>query len=107
MGWTSTADPYENVGRAALSFDSSAAAAAFCEAHGWAYTIRPPAPVSPNARPKRYLQYGDNFSVRRNGIPEGGLVSENGNAAGGGGGGGGAAAAAAAPKRGGGRPKKA
>jgi NADH dehydrogenase (ubiquinone) Fe-S protein 4 len=101
MGWTSTADPYENVGRAALSFDSADAAAALCEAHGWTYTVRTPAPVAPNARPQRYLQYGDNFSVRRNGIPEGGLVSENGFAVGGSGGGRGAAA----PKRGGGKKK--
>lgn len=97
MGWTSTADPFENVGRAALSFDTPEAAAAFCDSHGWTYTIRPPA-VATDARPKRYQQYGDNFSVRRYGIPEGGLVSESGlaEAAAVGGGSGGKAAA---PKR--------
>ena len=75
MGWTSTADPLENVGRAALSFDSEAAARAFCERHGWRFTVKPPA-LSLKARPKHRLQYGDNFSVKRKGIPVGGLISE-------------------------------
>ncbi len=65
------------MGRAALSFDTPGAAAAFCDAHGWSYTIRQPA-VASTARPRQYQQYGDNFSVRRYGIPEGGLVSESG-----------------------------
>ncbi|KAL7231652.1 hypothetical protein ACSBR2_009813 [Camellia fascicularis] len=38
MGWTSTGDPYANVGDAALSFDSEEAAKAFAEKHGWEYT---------------------------------------------------------------------
>jgi NADH dehydrogenase (ubiquinone) Fe-S protein 4 len=99
MGWTSTGDPFENVGRAALSFDTAQAAASFCEAHGWAYSIRPPS-VASTARPRRYQQYGDNFSVRRFGIPEGGLVSESGlaEAAGLGGGEGGGKAAGPAKK---------
>ncbi|MQM09677.1 hypothetical protein Taro_042549 [Colocasia esculenta] len=37
MGWTSTGDPYANVGDAALSYDSAEAAAAFAENHGWDY----------------------------------------------------------------------
>lgn len=40
MGWTSTGDPYANVGDAALSFDSEEAAKAFAEKHGWEYTVR-------------------------------------------------------------------
>jgi NADH dehydrogenase (ubiquinone) Fe-S protein 4 len=84
MGWTSTADPLENVGRAALAFDTEASARAFCERHGWRYSVKQPA-LSLKARPKHRLQYGDNFSVKRKGIPEGGLVSET---MGGGGGGG-------------------
>ncbi|XP_052203402.1 NADH dehydrogenase [ubiquinone] iron-sulfur protein 4, mitochondrial-like isoform X2 [Diospyros lotus] len=38
MGWTSTGDPYANVGEAGLSFDSEEAAKAFAEKHGWEYT---------------------------------------------------------------------
>ncbi|KAL6216709.1 hypothetical protein ACLB2K_009928 [Fragaria x ananassa] len=38
MGWTSTGDPYANVGDAALSFDSEQAAKEFAEKHGWDYT---------------------------------------------------------------------
>ncbi|KAH6759874.1 NADH-ubiquinone oxidoreductase-like protein [Perilla frutescens var. hirtella] len=40
MGWTSTGDPYANVGSSALSFDSQEAAAAFAERHGWEYTVK-------------------------------------------------------------------
>lgn len=76
MGWTSTADPLENVGRAALSFDSEAAARAFCERHGWKFSVKAPAPAH-KLRPKHRLQYGDNFSVKNKGIPEGGLISES------------------------------
>jgi len=77
MGWTSTADPYENVGRAGMSFDTAEAARDFCEKHGWRYTIKEGLP-SARLRPARFNQYGDNFSVKRKGYPEGGLVSENG-----------------------------
>lgn len=77
MGWTSTADPYENVGRAGMSFDSREAAAAFCDKHGWTYVVKEGFP-SARLRPARFNQYGDNFSVKRKGIPDGGLVSENG-----------------------------
>ncbi|KAL0377918.1 UNVERIFIED_CONTAM: NADH dehydrogenase [ubiquinone] iron-sulfur protein 4, mitochondrial, partial [Sesamum radiatum] len=38
MGWTSTGDPYANVGDSALSFGSKEAAIAFAERHGWEYT---------------------------------------------------------------------
>lgn len=40
MGWTSTGDPYANVGDAGLSFDSEEAARAFAEKHGWDYVVR-------------------------------------------------------------------
>ncbi|KAK6152786.1 hypothetical protein DH2020_012425 [Rehmannia glutinosa] len=40
MGWTSTGDPYANVGDAGLSFDSKEAAIAFAERHGWDYTVK-------------------------------------------------------------------
>ncbi|XP_055960358.1 NADH dehydrogenase [ubiquinone] iron-sulfur protein 4, mitochondrial-like isoform X2 [Mercurialis annua] len=39
MGWTSTGDPYANVGEAGLSFDSVEAAKTFAEKHGWEYTV--------------------------------------------------------------------
>lgn len=39
MGWTSTGDPYANVGDSALSFDSEEAAKAFAEKHGWEYVV--------------------------------------------------------------------
>ncbi|XP_059461735.1 NADH dehydrogenase [ubiquinone] iron-sulfur protein 4, mitochondrial-like isoform X1 [Corylus avellana] len=40
MGWTSTGDPYANVGEAGLSFDSEEAAKAFAEKHGWEYEVK-------------------------------------------------------------------
>ncbi|KAK2997781.1 hypothetical protein RJ639_026163 [Escallonia herrerae] len=39
MGWTSTGDPYANVGEAGLSFDSEEAAKEFAEKHGWDYMV--------------------------------------------------------------------
>uniref|UniRef100_A0A0D6R3W7 NADH dehydrogenase [ubiquinone] iron-sulfur protein 4, mitochondrial n=1 Tax=Araucaria cunninghamii TaxID=56994 RepID=A0A0D6R3W7_ARACU len=40
MGWTSTGDPYANVGDAGLCFKSKEAAMKFAEKHGWIYTGR-------------------------------------------------------------------
>ncbi|XP_059645467.1 NADH dehydrogenase [ubiquinone] iron-sulfur protein 4, mitochondrial [Cornus florida] len=40
MGWTSTGDPYANVGDAGFSFDSEEAAKAFAEKHGWEYSVK-------------------------------------------------------------------
>uniref|UniRef100_A0A1D1XFJ9 NADH dehydrogenase [ubiquinone] iron-sulfur protein 4, mitochondrial n=1 Tax=Anthurium amnicola TaxID=1678845 RepID=A0A1D1XFJ9_9ARAE len=56
MGWTSTGDPYANVGDAALSFDSAEAAAAFSEKHGWDYVVKKQ--HTPLLKPKAYA---DNF----------------------------------------------
>lgn len=39
MGWTSTGDPYANVGDSALCFDSVEAAKKFAEKHGWDYVV--------------------------------------------------------------------
>ena len=39
MGWTSTGDPYANVGDSALGFDSELAAKSFAERHGWDYVV--------------------------------------------------------------------
>ncbi|KAF9601532.1 hypothetical protein IFM89_020360 [Coptis chinensis] len=40
MGWTSTGDPYANVGDAGLSFESEEAAKQFAEKYGWDYVVR-------------------------------------------------------------------
>ncbi|KXZ44733.1 hypothetical protein GPECTOR_63g58 [Gonium pectorale] len=69
MGWTSTADPLENVGRTALAFHTKEEAQRFCEKHGWGYTVDEPN-IRRITRQKRYSQYGDNFSVKRNGVPD-------------------------------------
>lgn len=39
MGWTSTGDPYQSVGEAALKFDSKESAVEFAEKYGWQYTV--------------------------------------------------------------------
>ncbi|XP_022775104.1 NADH dehydrogenase [ubiquinone] iron-sulfur protein 4, mitochondrial-like isoform X2 [Durio zibethinus] len=56
MGWTSTGDPYANVGDSALSFDSEGAAKSFAEKHGWEYVVKKrPTPVL------KVKSYADNF----------------------------------------------
>ena len=40
MGWTSTGDPYANVGEAGLYFKSKEAAQSFPEKHGWEYVVK-------------------------------------------------------------------
>ncbi|PSC73174.1 NADH dehydrogenase [ubiquinone] iron-sulfur mitochondrial [Micractinium conductrix] len=74
MGWTSTADPLENVGRQ-LYFSSKEEAVTYAEKNGWEYEIEEYHNAN-KARPKRYIGYGDNFSVKRKGLPTGGLRSE-------------------------------
>lgn len=54
MGWTSTGDPYANVGEAALTFDSEEAAKAFAERHGWQYAVKKP--HTPILKPKSYAE---------------------------------------------------
>ncbi|KDD76480.1 hypothetical protein H632_c211p1 [Helicosporidium sp. ATCC 50920] len=74
MGWTSTGDALENNARY-LHFPSRESAVAFAEKNNWPYEVEEPNPVS-TARPLRYQGYGDNFSVKRKGLPVGGLRSE-------------------------------
>ncbi|CAL1380869.1 unnamed protein product [Linum trigynum] len=63
MGWTSTGDPYANVGDSALSFESEAAAKDFAARHGWDYVVKKyPTPL---LKPK---SYADNFKFK--GLPE-------------------------------------
>ncbi|PNH10704.1 NADH dehydrogenase [ubiquinone] iron-sulfur protein 4, mitochondrial [Tetrabaena socialis] len=69
MGWTSTADPLENVGRTSLAFYTKEEAQRFCDKHGWTWEVEDPNPRR-QARQKRYAQYGDNYGTRRGGIPD-------------------------------------
>ncbi|KAI3500329.1 hypothetical protein L1887_36149 [Cichorium endivia] len=63
MGWTSTGDPYANVGDSALSFTSEADAKAFAERHGWNYTVKKH--QTPLLKAKAY---SDNFKWK--GLPK-------------------------------------
>ncbi|KAM3365068.1 hypothetical protein ACQJBY_015064 [Aegilops geniculata] len=54
MGWTSTGDPYANVGEAGLTFDSAESAKAFAEKHGWEYVVRKR--HTPLLKPKTYAE---------------------------------------------------
>ncbi|OMO56465.1 NADH-ubiquinone oxidoreductase [Corchorus capsularis] len=56
MGWTSTGDPYANVGDAGFSFDSEEAAKSFAERHGWEYVVK-----KPHTPLLRVKSYADNF----------------------------------------------
>lgn len=63
MGWTSTGDPYANVGDAGLTFDSEEAAKSFASKHGWDYVVKKR--HVPVLKPKAYA---DNFKWK--GPPE-------------------------------------
>ncbi|WIA36279.1 hypothetical protein OEZ86_007605 [Tetradesmus obliquus] len=69
MGWTSTADPLENVSRAALQFYTKEEAVEFARKYGWEATVEDPQQRNP-IRQKRFAGYGDNFSVKRAGVPD-------------------------------------
>lgn len=56
MGWTSTGDPYANLGEAGLTFDTEEAARSFAERHGWQYVVKQR--HTPLIKPK---SYADNF----------------------------------------------
>ncbi|KAK9831327.1 hypothetical protein WJX81_002860 [Elliptochloris bilobata] len=77
IGWTSSADPIEQSTEAHLLFRTLESAMAFCHRQGWAYEVAEEKAIS-KQRPKRFLGYGDNFSVKRHGTPVGGLRSEAG-----------------------------
>jgi hypothetical protein len=62
MGWTSTGDPLESVGRASLLFRTSDEAVAFAVKSGWAYEVAEPQPKI-LSRPKRFNQYGARVEV--------------------------------------------
>ncbi|XP_062023072.1 NADH dehydrogenase [ubiquinone] iron-sulfur protein 4, mitochondrial-like [Rosa rugosa] len=63
MGWTSTGDPYANVGEAGLTFESEEAAREFAEKHGWDYTVR-----KRHTPLLRVKSYADNFKWK--GLPK-------------------------------------
>ncbi|KAI8463410.1 MAG: NADH:ubiquinone oxidoreductase 18 kDa subunit [Monoraphidium minutum] len=69
QGWNSTADPLENVGRSSLFFFTKEQAVAYAEKAGWEVEV-----VAPNARrrdrQRRYNAYGDNYTIKRNGLPD-------------------------------------
>ncbi|KIY95819.1 NADH dehydrogenase (ubiquinone) Fe-Sprotein 4 [Monoraphidium neglectum] len=69
QGWNSTADPLENVGRSSLFFFTKEQAVAYAEKAGWEVEV-----VEPNLRrkdrQKRYNSYGDNYTVKRKGLPD-------------------------------------
>lgn len=58
MGWTSTADPLENVGRTSLLFSTKEEAMAFATKSGWAFEVAEPQPHL-LTRPKRFNAYGE------------------------------------------------
>lgn len=60
IGWTSTADPVENVARSSLSFGSKEDAIKYCEKYGFDYEVREPL-MRRADRQKRFAGYGDNF----------------------------------------------
>ena len=60
MGWTSSSDTLENVGRSSLFFYTKEEAMRFCEKHGWSYQVDEPNQRR-TARQKRYNAYSDNF----------------------------------------------
>lgn len=60
MGWTSSADQLENVGRASLFFYTKEEAISFCDKHGWPFTVTEPN-ARKEARQKRFTAYADNF----------------------------------------------
>ena len=75
MGWTSTADPLEHLGRSGFWFWTQQEAEDYCKAHGFQYEVQPPN-IRSTTRAKRYASYGNNFSTQRGGVPTGGLRSE-------------------------------
>jgi hypothetical protein len=61
MGWTSTADPMENVARTSLVFYTKEEAIAFANKHGWQVaSVQEPNPRRTD-RQKRFQGYGDKF----------------------------------------------
>ena len=81
MGWTGTTDTIQQLPSYALSnFATKEDAVRFCHQQGWDYAVQSVPSEGMDmmhARPARFKTYGDNFSVKRGGLPVGGLPSEN------------------------------
>ena len=60
MGWTSSADSLESVGRASLFFYTKEQAVDFCKKHGWEYSVDEPNEKR-LTRQKRYADYSARF----------------------------------------------
>lgn len=69
QGWNSTADPLENVGRSSLFFFTKEEAVAFAEKAGWEVEVSEPNRRRRD-RQRRFNSYGDNFTVKRKGMPD-------------------------------------
>lgn len=63
IGWSSTADVMHTVANQ-MYFASKEEAVAFAERNGWRYEVEEPH-ARTHVRPKRYIGYGDNYSVKR------------------------------------------
>jgi hypothetical protein len=61
MGWTSSADPMENVTRSSMAFNTKEDAIAFAAKHGWEVASVEEPNVRRLDRQKRYQNYGDKF----------------------------------------------
>ena len=60
MGWTSSADTLENVGRASLFFYTKEEAMDFCTKHGWEDSVDMPNERK-TTRTKRFNPYGEEW----------------------------------------------
>lgn len=69
QGWNSTADPLENVGRSSLFFYTRDQAVAYAQKAGWEYEVAEPN-LPRKDRQRRFAGYGDNFTVKRKGVPD-------------------------------------
>ncbi|KXZ55673.1 hypothetical protein GPECTOR_2g1223 [Gonium pectorale] len=68
IGWTSTADSMQQAA-VALQFYSADEAIAFANRQGWSYEVEQPNEPR-QGRSRRWATYGDNFSVKRHGLPD-------------------------------------
>ena len=70
MGWAASSDTAESSFRK-MAFRTAEEAAIFLDKQGIPYEIEAkPENWQSEYRPARYYQYGDNFSVKRKGLPD-------------------------------------
>ncbi|GIL77463.1 hypothetical protein Vretimale_2976 [Volvox reticuliferus] len=68
IGWTSSPDT-KHQAAVALQFYKAEEAITFCERQGWEYEVAPPNEPR-EGRGRRWATYGDNFSIKRHGLPD-------------------------------------